>query len=438
MTSTMYRKPGPPPTQQGSNMFTPGKVVAMILGAVLFVSVLLFGTSLFEKVDQNEILVVQGAWNGKLHWYTSAGTKPQWFGRTTTFPKVLTYKFKAPIRFNEGGHGELIGSIQFRLPLDSATLTNIYTTYGSAEALQNNLIQVVTDKSVLSTGPLLSSTESYAEKRSNLLLWVEDQIVAGVYRTTRRDIRTHDQITGEERTVTVAEISTDAAGRPLRQESSQLTSFGLVPFNFAVQNIMYDARVEKQIQTQQENAMAVQTARAQSLRAEQQALTAEQQGRADATKARWVQEALKATAVTEAQQLYEVAALDARTADQERLANERRGAGEAARRRLVMQADNALDQKAKVWLEAQRVWASAFAAYTGQLVPSVVMGGNGQGGATSNITAFLDLIMARTARDLGLDMTMPKHTGGTIPAANRSASTDTQDELAQAEDTTEQ
>ena len=148
--------------------------------------------------------------------------------------------------------------------------------------------------------------------------------------------------------------------------------------------------------------MAVQTAMAQARKAEQDALTVEQQGRANAATQRWEQEAVKAKAVTEAQQRLEVAQLDAEAAAQERLANIRRGEGEARRRELVMGADGALTQKLDAWLEAQKVWANAVSAYKGSWVPSVVMGGNGQQGNGAN--DLIDLLTAQTARQLSLDM----------------------------------
>lgn len=391
---------------------TSRRVVAIVLAAILVVSLFIIGTMSFEKVDANEILVVQDVIDGELHWYSTPGLKPQWFGRAVTFPKVMTYDFQDTVRFNEGGHAAIIGSIQFRLPSDPTTLSAIYTTYGSPDAFRRGLLETVTDKTIFMTGPLLSSTESYAEKRSNLIFWIEDQIKDGVYRTIRRDIKTRDPITGEEKTVSVAEIALSADGHPTRQEPSQLAAFGIVPFNFAVARMPYDAKVEQQIQSQQENIMAIQRAATESRRAEQQALTAEQQGRANAATERWKQEAIKAQAVTEAQQRLEVARLDAQAADQERVANERRGQGEAARRRLVMNADGALAVKVDAWLKAQGLWADAIAKYQGAWVPSVIMGGGQLGqSSASGATSLIDLLTAKTARDLGLDLTAARHSG---------------------------
>jgi len=379
------------------------RTIAVWLLGISALFMLLFGTKLWESIDAHEILVVQSPVKGQLTWFTTPGIHWQGFGRVTIFPKVMTYEFQDTVRFNEGGHAAVIGSIQFRLPMDSANLTSIYTTYGSADAFKTGLLETVTDKSIFMTGPLLSSTESYAEKRSNLIYWIEDQIKEGVYHTVRRDVKTRDPITGEEKTVSVADISMTKDGHPERQESSQLNTFGVIPFNFAVARMPYDEKVEAQIQQQQQNVMAVQIAAAQARKAEQDALTAEQTGRANAATEKWKQEAIKAQAVTEAQQKLEVAALDAKAAQQEKAANIARGEGEAARRRLVFQADNALEKKGQIYIEVQKVWADAIAKYQGSWVPSITMG-NAMPGSGNGAINLIDLLTAKTARDLQFDL----------------------------------
>ena len=74
-------------------------------------------------------------------------------------------------------------------------------------------------------------------------------------------------------------------------------------------SIDYDVEVENQIKVQQQAYMQVQTAIANSKKAEQDAITTELQGKAAAAKAKWEQEVIKAQAITQAQQEKEVAEL---------------------------------------------------------------------------------------------------------------------------------
>jgi len=71
----------------------------------------------------------------------------------------------------------------------------------------------------------------------------------------------------------------------------------------------------------------------------------------------------------------EVAQLDTQAAEQFKRAETLRGEGEAARRRLVMDADGALEKKLQAYIEVSKLYASAIKDYKGNWVPSVVMGG---------------------------------------------------------------
>jgi hypothetical protein len=69
------------------------------------------------------------------------------------------------------------------MPFDEQNLTGLHVRYGSHEAIAQQLIRTVVEKAVYMTGPLMSSKESYAEKRNELLRLMEDQVQRGVYRT---------------------------------------------------------------------------------------------------------------------------------------------------------------------------------------------------------------------------------------------------------------
>lgn len=163
------------------------------------------------------------------------------------------------------------------------------------------------------TGPLMSSKESSAEKRNDLLSYIEDQCINGVYRTRQEDIKMHDELMNTDKTITVVKI-VEKNNQPLRQEVSAIKNYHISLQGLAINAIDYDDEVEKQIKVQQEAYMQVQTAIANSKKAEQDAITTELQGKAAAAKAKWEQEVVKAQALTQAQQQKEVAELEAQTA----------------------------------------------------------------------------------------------------------------------------
>lgn len=117
------------------------------------------------------------------------------------------------------------------------------------------------------------------------------------------------------------------------------------------------------------------------------------------------QEVIKAQAVTEAEQRKKVAELDAETALAEKRANILRGEGEGAYKRAVMAGNGALDQKLATYEKVQKYWADAFSAYQGNLVPTYQTGGGTNTNAGFN---FMELMGAKAARDLSLDLSNKK------------------------------
>jgi hypothetical protein len=148
--------------------------------------------------------------------------------------------------------------------------------------------------------------------------------------------------------------------------------------------------------------MDVQTAVAEAKKAEQAAITAEKNGQAEAAKAKWEQEVIKAKEVTAAQQRLQVAQLDAQAAEQQKRRDILEGEGEATKRQLIMNADGALDKKLAAYVEVQKSYAGAIASYQGNWVPTVVTG-SGQG-ANNGALTLLDMIGAKAAMDLGVDL----------------------------------
>lgn len=369
---------------------------------ILLLLLLIFSGKLFENVDAEEIVCIQSPIKGNLALYVMPGVKWQGFGKVTTYYKLDTYEFETPVRFNDGGHGTLVGSLNYELPLDTGNLTQLHIKYGSQKAIQKQLIETVADKCVYMTGPLMSSKESYAEKRTSLIRFIEDQIINGVYKTSQREVKTKDPMTGADKTVTVVEIVVGPEGFE-RQEEAVLHSYGIRVSNFAVKSLPYDEAVENQIKQQQDLMMKVQTAIASAKEAEQRAITVAKEGEANAAKAKWEQEVIKAQAVTEAQQKLEVATLDARAAASEKQANILRGEGEAERKRLVMNADGALDKKLEAFVQINEMYANAIKDYKGNWVPTIQMSEN-KNATGGSATALVDLLTAKTARDLAVSM----------------------------------
>jgi hypothetical protein len=381
---------------------------------VLFLFVVLSGM-LFESVDADEIMVIQAPTSGDLAWHVTPGIKWQGFGKVTKYQKMSSITFDSKVMFNDNGTGHIRGTFQVELPMDTEHLTALHTKYGNQDAIEKSLVQATIDKVVYMTGPLMSSKESSAERKTDLIRFITDQIEHGIYRTTQHVVTVEDPLTKEVRTQTNAEISIKD-GVIERQEDSAINEHGIKIVNFAPNDLEYDDRVKAQISKQQDLAMQVTTAKAQALEAEQRRLTAEADGKANVMQARYQKEVTKIQAVTDAQRDAEVAVTSAKrdrdVAEQKALEALQykkeqilRGEGESERKKLVMSADGALEQKLSAYRDVNARYAEAIARHQGSWVPSVVMGD--KAGSTQGATGLIDLLTARTAKELALDVSIP-------------------------------
>lgn len=438
--------------------------IKLLIVCILVAAVIIAGETAYVHVDASEIAVVQSPGSGKLTWYTSPGLKPRWGGHVTFYRKREQFWFSTssspgqdrpqdnalPVRFNDGGTADISGSISYEMPSDELHLTAVHTKYGSQQAVDQQLIRTVIEKSIFMTGPLMSSSESYAARRPELLNLMYDQIEHGIYQTLAKDVVVKDELTGNEKTIRVVDIIKDAHGVFAREEESPLAEFGMHTFNLSFNNVHYDPVVEAQIQAQQRAVMAVQTAQAMAKTAEQDAITAEKQGQANAAKAKWEQEVLKAQEVTAAEKRLAVSALEAEAsrtnatiAAEQKLsvavleanasktnaliaADQRLqvanldyqsalkkketdialGEGESSRRKMVMEADGALDQKLEAYVQVQQAWAANIPKYAGAWVPQVVTGGSGANSAYNGAQTMMDAMGIKAMSDLGLNMKM--------------------------------
>ena len=383
-----------------------GLPIKTIAFAVIFIVILLASFMGIAHQDAQEVLVAQSP-SGALTVYNQPGWHFVPFSKTTYYPKRSSYEFKAPIRFNDGGQAKMLGSIQYEIPTDEKSIVDLHSKYGSADTLKQQLVERVIDKAIFMSGPLMSSRESYAERKAELVNDVEDQINHGIFQTRQKDQEINDPITGAKKTITAVEVVNNDKGVPQRQEDAVLTPFGIKTFNFTIAEIDYDVAIEKQIQKQQEITMDVQTAIANTKKAEQQAITVAKQGEAKAAEAKWEQEVIKAKAVTEAQQQLEVAQLQTKKADQEKQALILKAEGEAEYKRKIITADGALQQKLAAYVDTQKAWADAFSKYQGNVTPQTVFGAGSSGGSNA-AQDFMQLMSVKAAKDLQLDMSISK------------------------------
>lgn len=449
-----YQDSGPDLASRSSPV---GKIAAIILAVILAIVV---WTAIY-RVDATEVAVFQAPIAGTL----SVESTPGWYFRLGSsvhgYRKQDNYSFEWAdktdkdrsilVQFNDGGKAHIGGNVQWEMPQDKDHVLALHVLYGSQDGVDQALMRNAINRAMILTSPLMSATESYAARRAEFLAAFADQLENGIYEIRTQEVKQADPITGEMKTVKLASITRDKDGNPIRAEESPLKKYGIKIQPPTITHVVYEEKVEAQIQQQRDNTLAIQTSQAEARKAEQAAITATKNGEAKAAAAKWEQEVVKAKAVTEAGQQAEVAriaaerekvvaetnaardknvaetaaardksvaetaaqrdldvaTLGAQSAEQYKLQQTRIGEGDGARRQAVMAADGALAQKLEAYVSAQKYWADAFARYGGDIVPRVVTGGGGAAGQpqqTNGFAEFMGLMAAKTANDLALDM----------------------------------
>lgn len=392
-------------------------IAACIAALVLIISL----PMMFENQDSSEVMVVQSPFSGELTAYTEPGLKWQGFGSIQKYPRRNEFTFHngcsadkeatstggpgLGVRFYDGGNATLCGSISWMMPLDPKSIIEIHRDFHSAAAFELQAIRRSMESAAIFSGPTMSSFDSAAGRRNELLQILNEQTLKGVFKTVSTTVRAKD-IAGVEKDLQIIEIVKDKNGLPIRAQESYVEKYKVVMLPMTISGMMYEPRVEQQIKDQQSATNAAVVAIANAKKSDQDALTAESQGRASAVKAEWDEKTIQAKAIAEAQAKVTIADASVKEAEAFKRAETLRGEGEAARKRAVMEADGQLDKKLEAIVKINAMYADAIQkAQPGAWSPVVSMGNSQTNGGT-NATTLVDLLTAKTARELGVDLSV--------------------------------
>ena len=390
-----------------------------ILIAVLILIMIVFSTQLVQTVKKGEYDILQYPVTGTMKVIMDPGMYIQAAGDYVSWPKQFTYYFTSDkdashdsnvdrsieVRFVDGSVANISGTCLVTMPASSIEALALTTdqNFKDWRDFEARMIQPLVRKAMRNAANMMNARESYAEKRQDFIQWTWDQIEYGAYQTKSVKTTVTDPITGQKVEATAKEIKLDLDGNILR-ENNPLVDTGVILSNFEVKQFVYSDKVRDQITGQQEALMGIATARANAERAVQETKTAEEQGKKTVMEVRYTQLQEKEKQVVLAEQRLDVAVLDRKAAFETKQKDILIGEGQAAKKRLAMQADGALKIKIDAWTAAQKYWADA---YTARKVPSVIMGGNGAGtGTDGDVKLFMDMMNVSMAKQLSLDMNL--------------------------------
>lgn len=385
--------------------------------------------------DNGYRTVVQYPW-GTTYVKFSPGIYLTFFGKETVYKDSGTYTFgisdrasnvvstihssPVEVRYNDGGLGEIHGVYRWILPTDEKTMLELHRTYRSQDGVAGNLVKPTINEALNLTAALMSSEASYAEKRETFKRWSREQAEIGAFATSETTV-CEDNPAGERECRTVAQINYKD-GKVIYGNRSPLQEYGLKTGQYQITKWDYEKRTLQQISDKREQTMKIITAKAEAEAAKQEAVTAEEKGKAAVTKARYEKEVEKVRAVVDAEKQKEIAVIEAvkkvEVNEQNKLAAEQdklaaaeekqasilRGEGDAKARRLKMEADNALEQKLQAWKDVNYRYAQAIEKQ--KWVPEIQFANGANENSGSTASALIDMFAAKTAKEISLDLSM--------------------------------
>jgi len=371
-------------------------IVVLVVGILL----LIFAARLFETNNQGEYQVKQAFISGTMTARMVPGTYGQMLGQIETYRANTTVGFgqeqegdisanldSIPVIFNDGSKAKVSGLVRLQLPRTETGMVNLKLEFagGYSHFIEAGVVPIV-ENAVKLGANLRSAQDAY----TTLALFqqsVQDQLENGTY-VTKSERKEITNATGDIEVRQVTVIVEDSSGNILRQPN-RLQELGCQVVSCVIDVPGFDQSVEDMIAKRKDEAMKTELAKQAALRAQQDAITAEEQGKADVAKAKYVKEVELVEATTKAREKFEVAEFAAKEAAQAKIAKIL--AAEAVKQELLI-ADG-LSAAAKYQIDADVKRDIGVAEHMSKWVgPQIVMSG-GEGSKGSGIENALMIKM---------------------------------------------
>lgn len=344
------------------------------------------------------------------------------------------------ITFLGGVTADVDANVRVALP-DGEQFLQLARTYRTPDNFVLQGIMPVMKSTLQSTAQLMTADDYYTGGATEFRQSFQDQITDGAYVVKRveKQVKNTRQATGsanaskgteqgefggETSTVIVTEKVLNKAGQPIRLER-QFTKLGVTVADANIVNIDPSKTFKERMVSIQKSQADLMLARQGRQTADEQKQLVSAQGAKEVEEKRQITlrdqverttnaETERQLAVTNAnrqkeqaeiekatsQIKYDQALIDAKT--KKELAE-----ADAYAKKVVIQANGALEQKLQAYVETQRAWANAYATAK---VPTMVMGGaGGEGlGRQTESQNLINLLTAKTAKDLSMDLSVNK------------------------------
>jgi len=338
------------------------------------------------------------------------------FSKTSKYPDVITVVFtddelkseitskneRIHVRFNDATKAIADATVRWRLPNAESEMIKIHKEYKSPKKLAETTLTTYTDECLRYAAQLMESETHYSGGMSKLSEDFQDQLEKGQYVLEMKTEYVKDTLTNENQRLTQRYPRRNTQGEIIRNKSD-VQQFNITVAYASIGEVDYEDQVDKKLGQKIEASTQESISKQKLITAQQEALTAKAEGEKTIAETRAREEASKIEATIRAEKTRDVAEIAKEEAEFTKQKDILEGQGIAAKKKLVMEADGALEKKIEAWVQVNKMYAEAMRDYQGNWVPQISMGG-GQTSTGGESQDLINLLMAKTAKDLSVDL----------------------------------
>lgn len=388
---------------------------------------------------------------------TEVGYSTKWFGKATPWKQAQTLQFSIvepgknsnsvddgvsvdnyKIVFLGNVDGLVEASTRVRMPQGEQFL-KIAREYRTPENFLQTAVVPAMKETLQTTASLMTADDYFAGARSEFGASFDDQLRNGQYIVKRKEVQQAVPMERQEgdklvsgagedgeqkRTTFVTEKEIDNKGREVRKPQ-QFVALGAEVVEARITNILPNEQFRGRMVKVQTAQADLAVARADRLKEEEAKLLAVARGQRSVEEKRQETLRIQVEQTTNAETRKKLAIIDAEQAEQSAAIAKRTSQelldkavidakstktaadAEAYQKRVVLEADGALQAKLDAYVKAVEATAQGVANAP---VPTTVLGGGSEGGVgrASEITNFMNLQNMQAMKTLGLDMSIKK------------------------------
>ncbi len=315
------------------------------------------------------------------------------------------------IMFSDATTANVKGITQYILPSDEQDMLLIHTTHRTPQSLVSKRLAPYTKECLQSSAQLMTSEKHYGGGRAQMAQDFLSQLKDGVYLLSVEEKIIYDSLEKDKKRIYQTQMQLDAKTKLPKRKVSSVKEYGISVADAALTDVTYQSKVSEKLNKIIDATTKLAISKQNLMTAQQEMLTSKALGEKELVDIEYEQKQEQTKQVVAAQTKVLVAEQDKQ---QQRIAYEgsileakkikELANAEAYAKKAVMIADGALEKKIAAYIQIQGFWAEAFGKYTGDITPTYMMGSSYSPNSYNGAQNFMDLMTAKTARDLNLDM----------------------------------